>query len=55
LDTEKAKKYCTCTVEMLSKKYNDTQIYKLFTQKPKQIMKDTEFASIHCEKNKKSF
>ena len=51
----RAKEYCICTVQMLSKKYNNAQINQLFKKEPKEIMKGTEFASIHCEKNKKAF
>ena len=40
---------------MLNKKFNDEQIKELFTNKPEVIMKKTEFASIHCEKNEKAF
>ena len=40
---------------MLSKKFNNAQIYELFKKKPEDIYKGTEFASIHCEKNRKAF
>ena len=55
LGVEKAKEYCICTVDMLSKKYNNNQIDELFKKKPEEIAKDTEFAAIHCENNKKAF
>ena len=55
LGTDRAEKYCLCTIEMLNKKFNDEQIKELFTNKPEVIMKKTEFASIHCEKNEKAF
>jgi len=55
LDTEKAKEYCLCTVKMLSKKFNNPQIDELFKKRPEDIYKGTEFASIHCKKNKKAF
>ena len=53
LGAEKAQEYCTCTIEMLSEKYNDQQIDELFSKKPEEIMEGTEFASKYCEiKNK---
>tara|TARA_B100001173_G_scaffold300493_1_gene300100 strand:+ start:172 stop:483 length:312 start_codon:yes stop_codon:yes gene_type:complete len=55
LGTFKAKKYCLCTVKMLSKKFNNEQIDEIFKEKPEIIMKKTEFASIYCEKNTKDF
>ena len=55
LGTEKAKEYCLCKVKMLSKKFNNIQIDELFKKKPEEIIKSTEFASVHCEKNKKAF
>jgi hypothetical protein len=55
LGKNRAKEYCSCTVKMLSKKFNNTQIDELFKKEPEKIMKETEFASIHCEKNKKAF
>ena len=55
LGIEKAKEYCICTVDMLSKKYNDKQIDELFKKKPEEIANSTEFAAIHCENNKKAF
>jgi hypothetical protein len=55
LGTARAKEYCLCTVKMLSKKFNNTEIDKLFKKKPEEIIKGTEFASTHCEKNKKAF
>jgi hypothetical protein len=55
LGDKKAKVYCLCTVEMLSKKYNNHQIDKLFKKKPEEVIKNTEFAARHCEKNKKAF
>ena len=47
-----AKVYCLCTINMLSEKYSDEEIDLIFKQTPKEIMKATEFASIHCENNK---
>jgi hypothetical protein len=47
-----AKKYCLCTINMLSEKYTDDEIDLILKKKPEEIMKATEFASIHCENNK---
>jgi hypothetical protein len=47
-----AKKYCLCTINMLSEKFSDEDIDLIFKKTPKEIMKATEFASIHCENNK---
>ena len=47
-----AKKYCLCTINMLSEKFSDEEINIIFKKKPEEILKATEFASIHCENNK---
>jgi hypothetical protein len=47
-----AKKYCLCTINMLSEKYSDEEIDIIFKKEPEQILKATEFASIYCENNK---
>ena len=47
-----AKIYCTCTVDKLSKKFSDEEIDLIFKQKPEDIMRATEFATIECENNK---
>ena len=47
-----AKEYCLCTIDMLSDKYSDEEIDLIFQKTPEEIMKATEFASIHCENNK---
>ena len=52
IGTEKAKIYCTCTVGKLSKKFTDEEIDLIFKQKPEEIMKATEFATIECENSK---
>ena len=52
IGTDEAKKYCSCTINMLSQKYSDKEIDQIFKKKPEEIIKATEFASIHCEKNK---
>ena len=49
LGEEKAKTYCKCTVNKLSKKFSDDELDRVFKQKPKDIIKDTEFASKFCE------
>tara|TARA_B110000027_G_C15902286_1_gene204602 strand:+ start:82 stop:363 length:282 start_codon:yes stop_codon:yes gene_type:complete len=48
----KAKIYCTCTVDKLSKKFLDKELNQIFAMKPENIIKATEFATIECEKNK---
>ena len=48
-----AKKYCSCTINKLSKKFSNDEIDLIFKKKPEQIIKATEFASTYCEK--KSF
>ena len=50
LDADKAKTYCQCTVNKLSKKFSDDELDRVFKQKPEDIIKDTEFASKFCEK-----
>ena len=52
IGTDGAKVDCLCTINMLSEKYSDEEIDLIFKQTPKEIMKATEFASIHCENNK---
>ena len=49
LGAEKAKTYCQCTVNKLSEKFSDDELDRVFKQKPKDIIKDTEFASKFCE------
>ena len=49
LGAEKAKSYCKCTVNKLSKKFSDEELDAVFKQKPEDIYKDTEFASKFCE------
>ena len=50
LGSIKAKSYCLCTIQKLSEKFNDEKLKEVFKQKPEKIIKDTEFASIFCEK-----
>ena len=49
LGADKAKTYCQCTVNKLSKKFSDDELDRVFKQKPEDIIKDTEFASKFCE------
>ena len=49
LGADKAKIYCQCTINKLSKKFSDNQLERIFKQKPEDIIKDTEFASKFCE------
>ena len=49
LGSDKAKTYCQCTVNKLSKKFSDDELDRVFKQKPEDIIKDTEFASKFCE------
>ena len=51
LGADKAKTYCQCTVNKLSKKFSDEELEAVFKQKPENIYRDTEFASKFCEKN----
>ena len=50
LGAKKAKEYCLCTIQMLSGKYTDKEIDNIFMQEPEEIVKKTEFASLHCQK-----
>ena len=49
LGSDKAKTYCQCTIDKLSKKFSDEELDVVFKQKPEDIIKDTEFASKFCE------
>ena len=49
LGADKARAYCQCTVDKLSKKFSDEELDRVFKQKPEDIIKDTEFASKFCE------
>ena len=51
LGADKAKSYCQCTINKLSKKFSDDELKAVFKQTPENIYKDTEFASKFCEKN----
>ena len=46
----KAKKYCSCTISMLSEKFSNEEIDLIFKKEEKEIIKATEFASKYCEK-----
>ena len=52
IGTNAAKKYCLCTIDMLSERFSDEEIDLIFKKTPEEIIKATEFASIHCENNK---
>jgi len=52
IGSNEAKKYCSCTINMLSQKYTDKEIDLIFKKTPEDIIKATEFASIHCENSK---
>ena len=47
-----AKIYCQCTVDKLSKKFNDEQMDVVFSKEPDEIQQLTAFATIECENNK---
>ena len=51
LGTDGAKIYCQCTVNKLSKKFNDEEIDEVFKKTPEEIMEQTAFATIGCEGN----
>ena len=44
LGPEKAKKYCSCTISMLSEKFSNEEIDLIFKKEEKEIIKATEFA-----------
>ena len=46
-----AKIYCQCTVDKLSKKFNDEEIDEVFKKTPEEIQQLTAFATIECEGN----
>ena len=50
LSSEKAKRYCLCTIEKLSEKFSDNELESIFNQIPEKIVEDTQFASKFCEK-----
>ena len=52
LGSDKAKEYCLCTINKLSGRYSDQEIDLIFKRNSAEIIKATEFATIHCEKNK---
>ena len=54
IDLERAKEYCSCTIQMLANKYSNEEIEESFKKKPEEIIKATEFAATHCENNKKT-
>jgi len=46
-----ALKYCQCTIDKLSAKFNDEEIDEVFSKEPDEIQQLTEFATIECEDN----
>ena len=50
LGTDDAKKYCQCTIDKLSTKFNNEQMDEVFSKEPDEIQQLTEFATIACEK-----
>ena len=50
LGADKAKTYCLCTIDKLSEKFSDEELERVFKQKPKDIVNDTQFAAKFCEK-----
>jgi hypothetical protein len=51
---ERAKEYCSCTIQMLVNAYSNKEIEKIFKKKPEEIVKATEFSPSHCENNKEA-
>ena len=43
---DQTKIYCTCTVEKLSEKFSDEEIYEVFSKESDEIMEQTGFATI---------
>ena len=50
IGTDKAKIYCTCTVDKLSEKFNDEEIDEVFSKEADKIIELTQFATTECEK-----
>ena len=46
-----SKKYCLCTINMLSDRFSNAEIDIIFKKKPEEIMRATEFAAIECERD----
>jgi len=51
---ERAKEYCSCTIQMLANEYSNKEIEEIFKKKPEEIVKATEFSPPHCENNKEA-
>ena len=47
---DRAKIYCTCTVDKLSEKFSDEEIDEVFSKESDEIMEQTGFATIACGK-----
>ena len=46
-----ANKFCTCSVNMISKKYSDKKLDKIISKGWDYMMKKIKFAGDHCKKN----
>ena len=51
LGADRAREYCICTIEMLSKKYTDKNMDNISKQNEEYQLKAFSFASIHCSNN----
>jgi len=51
LGADRAKEYCICTIEMLSKKYIDKNMDSISQQNEEYQLKAFSFASTHCSNN----
>ena len=51
---ERAKEYCSYTIQMLANAYSNKEIEEIFKKKPDEIVKATEFSPTHCENNKEA-
>ena len=51
IGADKAKNYCLCTIDKLSKKLSDKKLDKVLNQNPEEIIKDTKFASEFVKKS----
>ena len=51
LGDQRAKQYCTCTTEMLHRKFSDEEILKIGQKSQDEQMQAFSFASNYCNKN----
>ena len=49
---DRAKIYCTCTVDKLSEKFSDEEIDEVFSKEPDEIQQLTKFAQLLLENKK---